>query len=97
MTNTNKSNQCTYKNRVKQFNQTTKSTTRKKNRTRKVNKSNPYLMARTQILNDFPQWRRNEVMQMEKENNIDNHHYENFVHLVAELGDIISDKNLENN
>jgi len=85
------SNGVTYENRVKQFEQDQK---RKKtvtnNRKKKINKKNPYLRARHQILNELPQWRRNEVLTMESKNDIENHHYMTFVRLVAERGDVLS-------
>ena len=51
---------------------------------------NPYLLARLKILSDYPEWRRNEVATMEKTGDINNRHYDDFVHEVAILGDSLS-------
>jgi len=48
---------------------------------------NPYLKARLKILSDYKEWRRNEILEMERTMNIDNPHYDSFVHEVAILGD----------
>jgi len=54
--------------------------------------NNPYIKARVQVLKDLPEWRRNEVLKMETNGNIDNKHYAAFVDMVAILGDTFSDK-----
>lgn len=51
---------------------------------------NPYIRARIDVMTKFPQWRQKEVLQMEKDNNINNYHYESFVKSVVELGDSYS-------
>ena len=54
------------------------------------NSKNPYRIARETVLNNFPEWRRNEVLGMERSGNLDNSHYMQFVKEVAEEGDRLS-------
>jgi hypothetical protein len=58
--------------------------------TRATDTQNPYLRARTKVLTDYPEWRRNEIQEMEKEMNLDNRFYNEFVKDVARLGDVFS-------
>jgi len=52
--------------------------------------SNPYVQARHKVLQAYPQWRRNEVAEMEKTGNLDNQFYAAFVKEVSVLGDKLS-------
>ena len=56
-------------------------------RTTALDGETPYLKARLKILADYKEWRRNEVLEMERTMNIDNPHYAAFVKEVADLGD----------
>jgi len=51
---------------------------------------NPYIQARHKILSAYPEWRRNEIADMEKTGNTNNRFYTDFVHEVAVLGDSLS-------
>ena len=84
----------TLKNRIKEFekSQNKSKSVSRRNRRKQVNKNNPYLLARVQVLNELPVWRRNEVMRMEENNDIDNHHYAQFIKMIAERGDILSNQ-----
>ena len=58
---------------------------------------NPYLLARLKILSDYPEWRRNEIADLElavhgQTSLINNRHYDDFVHEVAVLGDSLTSK-----
>ncbi len=53
---------------------------------------NPYIRARVAVLRKYPEWRRNEIRDMEQHGNIHNKQYAEFVQEVAELGDKFSDK-----
>ncbi len=53
---------------------------------------NPYVRARTLVLQSYPQWRQKEIETMELTQNLDNHHYMAFVRQVIEKGDLLSDK-----
>lgn len=55
-----------------------------------VSNSNPYYQARLNILEKYPQWRQQEILTMEKNNNLDNRMYNEFVQEVAEEGDKLS-------
>jgi hypothetical protein len=52
--------------------------------------SNPYLQARHKVLQAYPQWRRNEVAEMEKTGNLDNKFYAAFIKDVSIEGDRLS-------
>ena len=56
----------------------------------KSQSDNPYFQARMKILEKYPEWRRNEVKRMEKEGNLSNRFYDDFVSQVRELGDKLS-------
>lgn len=58
-----------------------------------LTESNPYFKSRLEILKKYPQWRRNEVLTMEKNKDIDNQHYMAFVREVVSLGDKYSNIN----
>lgn len=87
--------QNTYTNRVAQFQKEQKPLNAgpqtKKNgkasKTVSVAEENPYLRARTETLAKYPAWRRAQIEDMERNNDIDNHIYDDFVHDVAKLGD----------
>lgn len=49
--------------------------------------TNPYLQARHNVLAKYPQWRREEVARLEKEGDINNRHYDDFIRDVAAEGD----------
>ena len=51
---------------------------------------NPYVQARHQVLSKYPQWRRNEIAEMEKTGNLDNKFYADFVKDVSIEGDRLS-------
>lgn len=51
------------------------------------NESNPYIRARAEVLKKMPSWKRNEIATMEKEHNLDNPYYDDFVKQVRILGD----------
>jgi len=57
------------------------------NTVKAADEQNPYLRARLQVLMKYPQWRRNEVLEMERTGHINNPHYDSFVHDVAVQGD----------
>lgn len=59
----------------------------KLNKTLALSSTNPYVRARIMILEKMPALRRNEIAEMEKTGNINNSHYEEFVHEVRKLGD----------
>lgn len=52
-----------------------------------VSKDNPYYKARQRVLSDLPEWRRKEVLEMEKIGNVDNRYYEDFVRQVIALAE----------
>lgn len=52
---------------------------------------NPYRKARVQVLSELPEWRRKEIETMEANNNKNNQFYADFVRMVHELGDTLSD------
>ena len=52
--------------------------------------TNPYVMARMQVLKELPAWKRHEIEDMEKNKNTRNQHYQDFVKSVAQLGDKLS-------
>ena len=51
------------------------------------NPLSPYLRARVIVMNKYPIWRQKEIVTMEKEKNLDNNHYEEFVKEVVRVGD----------
>lgn len=51
---------------------------------------NPYVQARHQVLSKYPEWRRNEVAEMEKTGNLNNQFYDAFIKEVSVLGDKLS-------
>lgn len=55
--------------------------------TKATDVKNPYLRARIEVLTKYPEWKRNEIKEMERTMNINNLHYDAFVHEVAVLGD----------
>ena len=79
----------TYQNRVAAFEAQQKQSAPAKTAapTKPTDTQNPYLRARIEILNKYPEWRRNEVREMERTGDINNAHYDAFVHEVALLGD----------
>lgn len=54
--------------------------------------ANPYVRARIMVLKKYPEWRRNELRDMEQTGNINNKFYDEFVHEVAILGDTLSNE-----
>jgi hypothetical protein len=62
----------------------------KKKSPTKPTPGNPYTQARIKVLEEYPEWRREEIAEMEKTGNINNRHYEDFVHTVTMLGDSLS-------
>lgn len=52
--------------------------------------NNPYFQARMTVLGKYPEWRRNEINNMEKEGNLSNRFYADFVTQVSTLGDKLS-------
>ena len=78
-------------NRVAQFMKKEQLQSNTRTETKPITKAldveNPYLKARLKILSDYKEWRRNEILEMERTMNIDNPHYDSFVHEVAILGD----------
>ena len=52
--------------------------------------TNPYIKARIQVLKTLKPWRRSEIETMEREKNIDNKFYQEFVDMVITLGDKLS-------
>lgn len=88
----------TYQNRVAQFEQSEKLnqgpiTPPKKQTGKKpipsLSTENPYLQARLKVLSSYPKWRQNEIAEMERLNDINNQHYDAFVHDVAVAGDML--------
>jgi len=57
-----------------------------------LSSKNPYIRARIMVLKKYPQWRRNELRDMEQSGNINNKFYDEFVHEVAILGDTLSNE-----
>lgn len=57
-----------------------------------LSSKNPYIRARVMVLQKMPKWKRNEIHDMERTRNINNPHYEEFVHEVAILGDNLSNQ-----
>jgi hypothetical protein len=58
-----------------------------------VNGNNPYVKAREQTLASYPEWKRTEMLLLEKTKKTkDNRHYEEFCRLVTALGDSLSNK-----
>ena len=53
---------------------------------------NPYIRARHQVLSKYPNWRRNEIAEMEKTGNLNNHFYDAFIKDVSDLGDKLSNE-----
>jgi len=53
---------------------------------------NAYVRARTKVLLDLPLWRRHELERMEKNGDLDNRFYTEFVQRVMEYGNYLSDK-----
>ena len=51
---------------------------------------NPYLQARTIVLNRLPRWKQSEIARMEESKDMDNYHYNDFIREVAEEGDKLS-------
>jgi hypothetical protein len=62
----------------------------KKRASKKKVKSNPYVQAREEILSKLPEWKQHEIIRMEKDNDINNKYYSDFVHSVAVYGDSLS-------
>jgi hypothetical protein len=46
-----------------------------------------YQQARERVLKDLKEWRRNEILRMEKEGDTDNRYYEEFVRNVIALAE----------
>lgn len=57
-----------------------------------ITSKNPYIRARVAVLRKYPEWRRNEIRNMEQSGNLNNKFYAEFVKDVAELGDQFSNK-----
>jgi len=55
---------------------------------------NPYIKARIKVMGEYPKWKATEILEMEKSGNINNSKYMDFVKLVSQAGDVIS--NLDN-
>lgn len=55
-----------------------------------VTNKNPYIQARTNVLNAMTDFNRNEILTMEKEKNTINRWYDDFVRKVATEGDRLS-------
>ncbi len=87
----------TYQNRVAQFEQSEKlkqdtedlhkQAGVKQKVATALNRDNPYLRARNEVLEKYSAWRRNEIAEMERLGNVNNKHYAEFCHDVAVLGD----------
>jgi hypothetical protein len=83
-------------------NKTTKPTP-PKDETKKLDKKlasispNPWVRARTKILNDYPEWRRKEIENMENGKYPKDYHYDDFVHEVRILGDEYEEKDQAKN
>ena len=60
------------------------------NKSPAASKKNPYLQARLNVLNAYLEWRRNEVAKMEKEGDVENRFYRDFLKSVQEEGDKLS-------
>lgn len=63
--------------------------------TQQITSNNPYLIARNKILDNWRSktstiWKAKEIEEMELTKNINNRHYDDFVHEVAMLGDTLS-------
>lgn len=52
-----------------------------------VSSDNPYYQARQRVLKDLPEWRRKEVLDMEKTGDIENRYYDDFVRQVIALAE----------
>ncbi len=56
-----------------------------------LNESNPYVKARLEILSKYPEWKKIEMLMLEKTKNTEgNRHYSEFVKAVIYLGDAYS-------
>ena len=55
-----------------------------------ISSKNPYIKGRIDVLKKYPAWKRNEITEMEKNGNINNHSYDRFVKDVEEAGDKLS-------
>lgn len=56
----------------------------------KTTSNNPYIIARETVLNGFEEWKRNEILTMEKEKNINNRWYNDFIKEVISVGDSLT-------
>ncbi len=67
---------------------------KKKKQSKKISvkgdQNNPYVKAKKQILSKMENWKREEIIQMEKDGDLDNKFYIAFVKEVAILGDSLS-------
>lgn len=77
----------TFSSRVEEFNRSERASYTEKPATPPTGETTPYLRARVQVLMRYPEWRRNEVLEMERVNDLDNRHYGDFVKEVVALGD----------
>ncbi len=84
----------TYSNRVAKFKKDQKASApivnKMTEKSKPVSTENPYLRARNEILDKYPNWKKKEVQTMEAGNDLNNPHYLEFVKEVAELGDSFS-------
>lgn len=55
-------------------------------------KNNPYFQASLNVLERYPAWRRNEILEMEKSGNKSNRLYEDYVKIVVDEGDKLYDQ-----
>lgn len=61
-----------------------------------VAKDNPYIIARTELLEKrYPTWRKAEILKMERENNTNNRFYEDYVKDCLDLGNYYFNKQEE--
>lgn len=52
------------------------------------NNHNPYIIARKQLLNSMPQWKKNEILNMEATHNTDNRFYCDFIKQLIALAEL---------
>lgn len=46
-----------------------------------------YKQAKERVLNDYPKWRKEEILQMERDGNTENRYYDDFVRNVIALAE----------
>ena len=66
-----------------------KDDTKKLDKALAISSKNPYIRARVQILEKMLKWKREEIHMFERTGNINNRFYDDFVHEVRKLGDIL--------